>query len=89
VLVGDRDGVVVIPRALAPEIAGPALEQEQLEGYLNERVKAGEPLWGIYPPSEQTLAEYRAATASPGDGSSGHRRDGDVDEGSAAKPGHA
>jgi len=61
VLVGDRDGVIVIPRAIAPEIAGPALEQERLETYLNTRVQRGEALWGIYPPSEQTLAEYRAS----------------------------
>ena len=71
VLVGDRDGVVVIPRVLAPEIAGPALEQEALEGYLHGRVKAGEPLWGVYPPSEQTLADYRASRAAAADGSSG------------------
>jgi regulator of RNase E activity RraA len=63
VLVGDRDGVVVIPRALAPEIAQPALEQERLEAYLHTRIKAGEPLWGGYPPSEQVLADYRAAQA--------------------------
>jgi regulator of RNase E activity RraA len=63
VLVGDRDGVVVIPRGLAPEIAQPSLEQEELEAYLNSRIHGGEPLWGIYPPSEQTLAEYRASTA--------------------------
>jgi len=68
VLVADRDGVVVVPRALAPEIAGPSLEQEQLEAYLHTRVKAGEALWGIYPPSEQTLAEYRASTAAASDG---------------------
>jgi regulator of RNase E activity RraA len=63
VLVADRDGVVVVPRALAPEIAQPALEQERLEAYLHTRIKAGEPLWGIYPPSEQTLADYRATQA--------------------------
>ena len=68
VLVGDRDGVVVIPRALAAEIAGPSHEQELLEAYLNARVKAGEPLWGIYPPSEQTLADYRTSRAARGDG---------------------
>jgi len=61
VLVGDRDGVVVVPRALAPEVAGPALEQERLEAYLNTRIMAGEPLWGVYPPSEETLADYRAS----------------------------
>jgi regulator of RNase E activity RraA len=62
VLVGDRDGVVVIPRSLVAEIAGPALEQEKMEAYLHTRLQAGEALWGIYPPSEQTIAEYKAAT---------------------------
>src|SRR3954453_15944483 len=76
VLVGDRDGVVVIPRALVPEIAGPSLEQEQLEAYLPTRVKAGEPLWGIYPPSEQTIAEYRATTAAATEGDAGHAGSG-------------
>jgi regulator of RNase E activity RraA len=60
VLVGDRDGVVVIPRAIAEEIAEPSLEQEQLEAYLHTRIKGGEPLWGIYPPSEETKAQYKA-----------------------------
>jgi len=72
VLVGDRDGVVVIPRALAAEIAVPSLEQEQLEAYLHTRVRGGEPLWGIYPPSEETRAQYKAwreAAAETGAGS--------------------
>lgn len=60
VLVGDRDGVVVIPRALAGEIAGPSLEQEELEAYIQTRIKGGEPLWGNYPPSEETRARYKA-----------------------------
>jgi regulator of RNase E activity RraA len=59
VLVGDRDGVVVIPRSIAAEIAEPSLEQEELEAYLHKRVQAGEPLWGIYPPSDKTKAEYQ------------------------------
>jgi regulator of RNase E activity RraA len=66
VLVGDRDGIVVVPRALASDIAQPSLEQEELESYLHTRIQAGEPLWGVYPPSEQTLAEYRARTTSTG-----------------------
>ncbi len=70
VLVGDRDGVVVVPRVVAAEIAQPALEQEQLEAYLHTRLQAGEALWGIYPPSEKTLADYRAAKEA---GSNGRR----------------
>jgi regulator of RNase E activity RraA len=69
VLVGDRDGVVVVPRALVGELAEPSLEQERLEAYLHTRIKGGEPLWGVYPPNEQTKADYRAATAARADGS--------------------
>lgn len=59
IVVCDADGVIVVPRHLAAEIAGPALEQEKLEHYLHSRVHGGEALWGVYPPNEQTLAEYR------------------------------
>ena len=51
VLVGDRDGVVVIPRAIAEEIADPSLAQEQVEADLNTRIKGGEPLWGSIRPA--------------------------------------
>jgi regulator of RNase E activity RraA len=60
VLVGDEEGVVVIPRHLAAEIAEPAADQEDLERFIQERVAGGAPLRGTYPPNEQTLAEYRA-----------------------------
>jgi len=77
VLVGDRDGVVVIPRALAAEIAEPAREQERLEAYLHTRIQAGEPLWGVYPPSEETRAQYKAwqEASSDATSTSGHRGD--------------
>ena len=61
--VADRDGIIVIPRSLAAEIADPALEQEKLEGYVALKIQAGEPLWGNYPPGERTIAEYKASIA--------------------------
>ena len=63
VLVADRDGIVVVPRQLAPEIAEPSLEQERLEAYVATKIRAGEPLKGNYPPGEETIAEYRASLA--------------------------
>lgn len=63
VLMGDRDGVIVIPRALAPELAEPCLEQERLEAFVNKKIYAGAPLWGTYPPGEETIAEYKASLA--------------------------
>jgi regulator of RNase E activity RraA len=63
VLVADRDGVLVVPRSLVADIAGPALEQEQLEAYVATKIRAGEPLKGNYPPGEETIAEYKATLA--------------------------
>ena len=60
VLVGDRDGVLVIPRHLAAEIAEQGLAQEELEAYVSTKIHAGEPLWGNYPPGEDTIAEFKA-----------------------------
>ncbi|HUZ54600.1 MAG TPA: ribonuclease activity regulator RraA [Streptosporangiaceae bacterium] len=60
ILVGDEEGVVVIPRHLAAEIAQPAAEQEELEGFILDRVRAGAALPGTYPPDETTLAAFRA-----------------------------
>jgi regulator of RNase E activity RraA len=66
VLVADRDGIIVVPRQLAADIAEPALEQEQLEAYVATKIRAGEPLRGNYPPSEETIAEYKASLAEAG-----------------------
>lgn len=58
IIVGDSDGVVVIPRAIAEEMANDSYEQEQREKFLFTKIDAGAPLWGTYPPNEETLKEY-------------------------------
>jgi regulator of RNase E activity RraA len=58
IVVGDRDGVVVIPRALADDVARDAAEQEELEEFLLERIAEGAALPGIYPPNEATKAAF-------------------------------
>jgi 5-oxopent-3-ene-1,2,5-tricarboxylate decarboxylase / 2-hydroxyhepta-2,4-diene-1,7-dioate isomerase len=58
VLVGDAEGVVVVPAALAEEVAADALEQERREQWALERVQAGESIRGIYPLSEARRADY-------------------------------
>jgi regulator of RNase E activity RraA len=60
VLVGDGDGVVVVPRALADEVARDGAEQEALEAFLKAKVEAGSSITGTYPPNEATLAEYES-----------------------------
>ncbi|GLQ12065.1 ribonuclease activity regulator RraA [Devosia yakushimensis] len=66
IIVGDADGVVVIPRHLAPVLADAAYEQEMRERFLFTKIDAGQPLWGTYPPNEQTLAEYASWRAEQG-----------------------
>lgn len=58
VLVGDAEGVVVVPRHLADEVSHAAAEQEELEEFILGRIQSGQPLRGNYPPDEQTLSEF-------------------------------
>ena len=60
VVVADQDGAVVIPQALAAEVAAAALEQERLEGWIMSEVERGTPLPGLYPPDARTRARYEA-----------------------------
>jgi regulator of RNase E activity RraA len=58
VLVGDGDGVVVIPAPLADEVAVAAAEQEGIEGFIFELVRAGRAVIGTYPPTDAVRAQY-------------------------------
>ena len=58
IIVGDADGVTVIPRHLAAEIAIDAVEQERREAFLFTKIDAGAELWGTYPANAATLQEY-------------------------------
>ncbi len=60
VIVGDDEGVVVVPRHLAPAVAEEAVAQERREEFLLEKVRTGASIVGVYPPDETTLAEYEA-----------------------------
>jgi 5-oxopent-3-ene-1,2,5-tricarboxylate decarboxylase / 2-hydroxyhepta-2,4-diene-1,7-dioate isomerase len=58
VIVGDAEGVVVLPAALTEEIAHDALVQEDREAWALERVQAGESIRGVYPIAPERQAEY-------------------------------
>jgi 5-oxopent-3-ene-1,2,5-tricarboxylate decarboxylase/2-hydroxyhepta-2,4-diene-1,7-dioate isomerase len=60
VLVGDAEGVVVIPAQLAEAVAHAAVEQELLEEFALQRVDAGESIRGVYPLSVERRAEFEA-----------------------------
>jgi regulator of RNase E activity RraA len=59
VLVGDAEGVVVIPRHLVDEVARDAHEQEILEEFVIGEIAGGRVLPGTYPPNAATLERYR------------------------------
>jgi len=60
IVVGDGDGVAVIPAHLAEQVAAAGLDQERMEAWIRKRIEAGEPVPGLYPPSPAVLAEWRA-----------------------------
>jgi regulator of RNase E activity RraA len=60
VLVGDAEGVVVIPAKMAEEVAKEAEEQTAFEDWVEARVKEGRSIFGLYPPNAETKAEFEA-----------------------------
>jgi 2-keto-4-pentenoate hydratase/2-oxohepta-3-ene-1,7-dioic acid hydratase in catechol pathway/regulator of RNase E activity RraA len=71
VLVGDGDGVVVLPAAMAEAIAHDSLAQEQREAWALERVRAGDSIRGVYPLGDARRAEYEAWLAAREGGAAG------------------
>ena len=54
VIVGDQEGVVVIPAHLADEIAAEAVEMTVFEDFVTDMVQNhGRTILGLYPPTEQ------------------------------------
>jgi regulator of RNase E activity RraA len=64
VLVGDAEGVMVIPLSIAADVAAEAFEQERREEFIIGKIREGRSILGVYPPDEETLAEYEASKKS-------------------------
>lgn len=61
IVVGDTDGVMVIPRHLADEIAQEAPPMEVYEQFVLEEVRRGCPIIGLYPPTDpDSLKRFEA-----------------------------
>jgi regulator of RNase E activity RraA len=61
VILGDGDGVIVIPAHLADEIADEAVEMTAFEDFVAEEVASGRGIFGLYPATdEQTLKDFVA-----------------------------
>ncbi|UUX48866.1 ribonuclease activity regulator RraA [Nisaea acidiphila] len=67
VMVGDGEGVVVIPLHLADAIAAEATEMTAFEDFVTERVFEGEAVIGLYPATtEKAKADFTAWRAKTG-----------------------
>jgi len=61
VIVGDGEGVVVIPAHLADEVADEAVEMTLFEDFVQEKVMEGRSILGLYPPTdEQSRSDFAA-----------------------------
>lgn len=67
IVVGDAEGVVILPAALAEQIAHDAYEQELRERWSLDRVQAGESIHGVYPISPERMPEYERWRSSQSD----------------------
>jgi 5-oxopent-3-ene-1,2,5-tricarboxylate decarboxylase/2-hydroxyhepta-2,4-diene-1,7-dioate isomerase len=64
VIVGDAEGAIVLPAALAEEVIRDAAVQEEEETFAAERVAAGESTIGLFPLSKDRRSDFDAWKAS-------------------------
>ena len=61
IVVGDGEGVVIIPAHMAEEIALEATEMTVFEDFVTEEVRAGRSIRGLYPPTgPEVPAQFKA-----------------------------
>ncbi len=61
IVVGDQEGVVVIPAAMANEVAEEAFEMTAFEDFVTEEVRKGASTVGLYPATkDETRVKYAA-----------------------------
>lgn len=66
VIVGDDDGVLVIPPALVEEVVDAALAQEDEDAWIAARVAEGHPVDGLFPMNAQWRSRFAAAREDGG-----------------------
>lgn len=64
IIMGDRDGVLVIPPFLLEEVAREAAAQEHADGWVAEQVAKGEAVDGLFPMNAEWRARYNAELAA-------------------------
>lgn len=66
IVVGDNDGVVVLPADIAEELATEALETATYDEFAEQRIAAGRSIMEIFPPADDVLREYHEWKKSRG-----------------------
>lgn len=62
ILVGDGDGVIVVPPAIAEEVVDAALAQEEEDAWIAEQVASGHPVEGLFPMNAEWRARFESET---------------------------
>jgi regulator of RNase E activity RraA len=61
VVVGDGEGIIVIPAGIADEVADEAVEMTAFEDFVTEKVLEGRSILGLYPPTDpQSKVDFEA-----------------------------
>ena len=60
IIVGDAEGVVVIPAHMADEVAAECFEMTAYEDFVMEKVTGGRGIFGLYPGDAATKVEFAA-----------------------------
>lgn len=66
IMVGDGEGVCVIPAHLANDVAEQAFEQTVFEDFVIEEVDGGAGIFGLYPPGDEARTRFQAWRAKAG-----------------------
>jgi regulator of RNase E activity RraA len=66
IVVGDGEGVVVIPKEIADDVAEEAFEQTVFEDFVQEKVEEGRSIFGLYPPAPDVREEFARWRADKG-----------------------
>src|SRR3954453_19672487 len=61
VVVGDADGVIILPAGIADELADETTEMTAFEDFVTEQVRGGRSILGLYPATDdQTSTDFAA-----------------------------
>lgn len=64
IIVGDADGVIVVPAHLAEEVSKTAYDVAQYEAFVDLQIVKGRSIFGLFPATEESRAEFDAWVTS-------------------------